>query len=115
MINESRRAQRRNVHEPVVVIDTMTEQVLGRIGNISETGMLLVTSGHLAEDALYQLRFEVMDRTGHLVPIDVGVHVAWMGSANTPGQGWAGVRFLTLEEAPLAVLRHWIARPEVRH
>ena len=96
MINESRRAQRRNVHEPVVVVDTMTEQVLGRIGNISETGMLLVT-------------------TGHLVPIDVGVHVAWMGSANTPGQGWAGVRFLTLEEAPLAVLRHWIARPEVRH
>lgn len=115
MINETRRAQRRNVHESVVVVDAMTEQVMGRIGNLSESGMLLVTSGGLAEDALYQLRFEIMDRTGHLVSIDVGVHVAWMGNANTPGQGWAGLRFLTLDENHLAVLRHWIARPEAHH
>ena len=47
MINESRRAQRRNVHESVVVIDTMIEQAIGRVGNISESGMLLVASAPL--------------------------------------------------------------------
>lgn len=114
MINESRRSQRRNVHESVVVIDTMTEQVIGRIGNISESGMLLVASAPLCEDALYQLRFEIIDRTGRVVSIDVGAHLIWLGSANTPGQSWAGLRFLTLEESQLAVLRQWIARPDAR-
>ena len=115
MISESRRAHRRNVHESVTVLDTMTEQVLGRLGNISESGMLLVASGPLREDGLYQLRFEIIDRTGRMAAVDVGAHVVWMGSANTPGQSWAGVRFLTTDESQLAVLRHWIARPEARN
>lgn len=112
MINESRRAHRRNVHESVGVLDTMTEQVIGRLGNISETGMLLVASGPLQEDALYQLRFEIIDRAGRVVAVDVGAHVVWMGSANTPGQSWGGLRFLTIDELQLEVLRHWISRPE---
>ncbi|HYM87392.1 MAG TPA: PilZ domain-containing protein [Pseudoxanthomonas sp.] len=114
MINESRRAERRNVHESVAVIDSMTEQVIGRLGNISESGMLLVASAQLHDDALYQLRFEIIDRTGHMVAIHVGAHLLWVGSANTPGQSWAGLRFLTVEESQLAVLRHWISRPESR-
>ncbi len=115
MISESRRANRRNVHESVTVLDTMTEQVLGRVGNISESGMLLVASGPLLDGGLYQLRFEIIDRSGRMVAVDVGVQVVWMGSANTPGQSWAGLRFLTIDESQLAVLRHWIARPEARH
>ena len=114
MINESRRSQRRNVHESVIVIDTMTEQVIGRVGNISESGMLLVANAPLCEDGLYQLRFDIIDRTGRVVQIDAGAHLIWLGSANTPGKGWAGLRFLTLEESQLAVLRQWIARPDIR-
>ncbi len=115
MSSESRRANRRNVHESVMVIDTMIEQVIGRLGNISESGMLLVANAPLVEDALYQLRFEIIDRAGRTVAIDVGAHLVWLGSANTPGQSWAGLRFLTIEESQLAILRHWIARPEVRN
>ena len=114
MINESRRAQRRNVHESIAVIDTMTEQVIGRVGNISESGMLLVANAPLVEDALYQLRFDIIDRSGRTVAIDVGAHLVWLGSANTPGQSWAGLRFLTIDEGHLAILRQWIARPETR-
>ena len=115
MSSDSRRAHRRNVHESVMVIDTMIEQVIGRLGNISESGMLLVANAPLVEDALYQLRFEIIDRAGRTVAIDVGAHLVWLGSANTPGQSWAGLRFLTIEESQLAILRHWIARPEVRN
>ena len=115
MISESRRSQRRNVHESVMVTDTMSEQVIGRVGNISESGMLLVASAPLREDALYQLRFELIDRTGRVMPIDAGAHLIWVGSANTPGQSWAGLRFLTLEESQLVVLRQWISRPDGRY
>ena len=102
MMTEARRSHRRNVHESVTVLDTMTEQVLGRIGNISESGMLMVASGSLLEDALYQLRFEIIDRTGRMVAIDVGAHVVWMGSANTPGQSWAEF-MLVMDATPLGI------------
>ena len=39
MSNDSRRTQRRNVHEPVMVVDTMSEQIIGRLGNNSDSGM----------------------------------------------------------------------------
>ena len=45
----------------ITVIDTMTDTVVGRIGNLSETGMLLIANAPLVEDALYQLRFLLPD------------------------------------------------------
>ena len=112
MIRESRRADRRNVHESIAVLDTMTEQVIGRLGNISESGMLLGANTPLLDDALYQFRFEIPDRNGRPVKIDVGAHLIWVGSANTPGQSWAGLRFLTISEEHLVTLRQWIGTPK---
>jgi PilZ domain len=111
MIREYRRADRRNVHESISVLDTMTEQVIGRLGNISESGMLLGANTPLRDDALYQLRFDIPDRNGRPVKIDVGAHLIWVGSANTPGQSWAGLRFLTISEEHLVTLRHWVGIP----
>ena len=52
MNTESRRAERRNVQETISVSDTMTGQVVGRLGNLSESGMLLGASAPLLDDAL---------------------------------------------------------------
>ena len=61
MMREFRRARRRNVPKPVAVFDLMTEQVIGRVGNLSESGMLLVATEPVIDDALYQLRFHLRD------------------------------------------------------
>lgn len=114
MINDTRRAERRSVHESVAVIDTMTEQAIGRLGNISESGMLLVASAPLQEDALYQLRFDITDGMGRALPIEVGAQLLWFGSANTPGQSWAGLRFLTIGDSQRAALQQWISGPNLR-
>ena len=114
MNTESRRAERRNVQDTINVADTMTGQIVGRLGNLSESGMLLGASAPLLDDALYQLRFEVPDRTGKMLPIDVGAHLIWMGSAHTPGHSWAGLRFLTISDPHLALLRQWVGAPSVR-
>lgn len=105
MTQELRRAQRRPLQEPVAVFDTMEEKVLGRIGNLSESGMLLIAAAPMQEDALYQLRFELPDGGG---AIEAGAQLLWIGAANTPGQYWAGLRFLALSDAHLAALREWI-------
>ena len=112
-IREFRRARRRNVPKPVAVFDLMTEQVIGRVGNLSESGMLLVATEPVIDDALYQLRFHLRDERGQDVPIDVGAHLVWSAAANTPGQAFAGLRFLTIDREPLERLRQWVnAGPE---
>ncbi len=108
---DTRRAPRRNVPHPVMVVDTMTGEVVGQLSNISESGMLLVASTPLVEDALYQLQFRLGGKQGHERPIEVGAHVQWTGPANTPKQAWVGLRFLTLDTADHAALQAWLSMP----
>jgi hypothetical protein len=109
MNHDTRRAPRRNVPQPVMVTDAMTGEIVGRLGNISESGMLLVGGAPLVEDALYQLQFRLGDGRSREAPIEVGAHVQWLGPANTPGQTWMGLRFLTLSDAHREALRQWMS------
>src|SRR5690606_12717622 len=74
MINEFRRAKRRKAADTILVMDGMTERVVGRIGNLSETGMLLLANEALVDDALYQLRFTLPTPEGADVSVEVGAH-----------------------------------------
>ena len=108
---EYRRARRRKVTGAVAVTDAMTEQVIGKLGNISETGMLLIASAPLAEDALYQFTFRLDEGRGAEAIVEVGAHLLWIGPASAPGQSWAGFRFITVPEAHLDAIRAWIDAP----
>ena len=57
MGSESRRMPRRTVSGLIDVVDAMTEESIGHLGNLSVGGMLLIARAPLAEDGLYQLRF----------------------------------------------------------
>lgn len=111
MIHDARRAPRRHVTESVPVIDAMTDEVIGQLGNLSESGMLLIASTALVEDALYQLRFHLAGR-GSAAPIGIGVHLLWAVPANTPGQSWCGFRFLTISEEHRGHIREWVRAGE---
>lgn len=109
-MTEYRRAKRRRAADVIDVFDTMTEQQIGRIGNISESGMMLITDQKLCDDALYQLRFTLED--GHRSrTIEIGSHHLWSDGANMPGQYWAGFRFIDIPADDAAQLRAWIDRP----
>ena len=108
MIEDTRRAPRRAVPEHVPVTDRMREQVIGRLGNISETGMLLVASAPLTEAALYQVAFHLDNPLAQDIDIEVGTHLLWLQPTNTPGQSWSGFRYLNLSEADRNALRGWV-------
>ena len=84
-MKEFRRSRRRQLAETVQVTDSMTEMVVGHIGNVSETGMLVMSSAPLVVDALYQLRFGLPDGPVRL-PFEVGAHLLWrdQASASSP-------------------------------
>ena len=89
MNEEYRRTRRRRIVETVQVVDTMTETVIGHLGNLSETGMMLIASAPLVDDALYQLRFNLRD--AHLPAAQPGrratAHQAPRRAAGRRGHG----------------------------
>lgn len=111
MIDEFRRARRRKVADTVLVTDTMTDSVVGRIGNLSETGMMLIASAPLVDDALYQFRFRLQDAKGRDQLFEVGAHLLWLDRASAPGQAWTGFRFIAVPPDQVEQLRYWIDAP----
>ncbi|MEQ4575530.1 MAG: PilZ domain-containing protein [Gammaproteobacteria bacterium] len=108
MSHDTRRSPRRQPTGTIPVHDFIAGAPIGRLGNLSEGGMLLLASVPLVEDALYQLRFALPDRDGRQVEIDAGVHLLWSEPAHAPGQAWAGFRFVALSDAHRERLREWV-------
>lgn len=113
MSHEARRMPRRTLTEPLDVVDTMTERSVGSILNLSVSGMLLIASTRLVEEALYQFRFDLPG--GDVEPVEVGAHVLWRDDASAPGQSWVGLRFLGLAPETTRRLREWIAQDASAH
>ncbi len=111
MSEDFRRAKRRRAVEPIEVVDSMTEQSIGRVGNLSESGLMLMASRELLDDALFQLRFRLPMPGGGAREIEVGAHQLWSEQANMPGQHWCGFRFIDISPDGLETLREWVDAP----
>ncbi|HET9834780.1 MAG TPA: PilZ domain-containing protein [Rhodanobacteraceae bacterium] len=110
--SEQRRATRKRVHDPIEVSDALTGENMGRIGNLSRNGMMLIGRHMLTPDALYQVRFHLPDSAGHKHLLEIGVHEQWSEPAAVPGQHWAGLRIIALTDADNAVLGDWLDEPD---
>ena len=111
MSQEFRRARRRKAHEPISVTDAMTGEVIGQIGNLSESGMLLLANQPLVDDALYQFQFALEAASGKPPALEMGAHLLWNDQASAPGQHWVGFRFIGQSELQLRQLRAWVNAP----
>ena len=111
MTKQYRRAKRKVVPERIEVVDTMLDTPVGNIGNISESGMLLIANAPVLDDALYQFRF-ALPANGRMQDIDVGVHQIWSDTSRGPGQSWVGFRFIDISPKHLDVLRAYIGPGE---
>lgn len=108
MSSEFRRKPRRQIAAAILVTDAMTGEGLGRIGNLSESGMLLVGERDLQEDALYQFQFSLASESGDRGDFELGAHLLWKEPHGAPGMYWMGFRFLGVPEDRLMRLRSWI-------
>lgn len=109
--SEYRRAKRRRATHDIVVVDNMTDEVIGKIGNLSESGVLLILSTLPAADALYQFRFDLPMGSGRPLEVEVGAHELWQDDAAAPGQVWAGFRFIDVAANSLENIRQWVDQP----
>jgi hypothetical protein len=105
MSAEERRSERIPVREHLLVTDMMTEAPIGRIGNISDGGMMLIADQSLPEEALFQLRFPLGEGGPML---DIGAQAMWVEAARSAGSWWAGFRIIDIAEADQQRLDRWL-------
>ncbi|MGA9422718.1 MAG: PilZ domain-containing protein [Rhodanobacteraceae bacterium] len=109
---EKRRFPRKRTDVLIKVLDTMTDAVIGRVGNLSTEGMLLLADHPIADDALYQLRFALPDAHGGNHTIGAGVHEHWSDEGHVPGQSWVGFRFIDISQEDADALSEWLVSGE---
>lgn len=107
-MTELRRAPRRSAAQSIPVTDTMTGEVIGRIGNLSSNGMMLICSRPMTDDALYQFAFDLGGNGTATQPVVVGAHQQWCEESRIAGQYWAGFRIIDLGGEDDARIRAWI-------
>lgn len=113
-MSDTRRNKRRKAEESMPVIDTMTGQNFGRVGDLSVDGMMLIAEHRVRENALYQLSFHLPDARGLPVPIEIGVHEQWTAPSALPGQYWTGFRIIDIAPRDLDAIDDWLHREDRR-
>jgi hypothetical protein len=105
---EQRRAPRKRPEYNVAVINTITGQPLGHLGNMSSNGMLLIGQHAPRNEAVYQVSLNLPRHDGTMPTIEIGIQEQWHEPAATPGQIWAGYRIIAIGAADASQLELWL-------
>jgi hypothetical protein len=113
-LSNQRRAQRKRAAFTAIVTDVITGKPLGHLGNLSISGLLLISSNPPRSEGLYQVSLPLPE-SGQPVsvapPIELGIQEQWQDLAASPGQVWAGYRIVAISDADAARLDNWLTHP----
>jgi len=111
--SNKRRAERKRATFTAIVTDVISGLPIGHLGNLSSTGMLLISSHAPRSEALYQVSIP-LPASGRLLtqsqPIEVGIQEQWHEPAASPGQIWAGYRIVAISDIDGTRLESWLAQ-----
>lgn len=109
MPSEMRRKVRVEVTGTVCVTDRLSSSRFGQLVNISEEGMMVLTSEPVAENTIFQLSLGFCDDNGEAAPIDIGVECLWCHQGNNENQYWAGFYIIDISDRDQQRIRELLA------
>jgi len=108
---EQRRAARKRATAPIPVSDVMTETVIGQLGNLSTSGMMLLVAKEPVHNGVYQVAFTLPDAQHREHRVEIGIQEQWHEPAASPGQFWAGYRIVSGGDDAVRAIDEWIGPP----
>jgi hypothetical protein len=106
---EHRQSVRKPPDRPIEVLDVITGRPIGRVGNLSVDGMLLISQRALPANALFQLSFSLPSSDGSgSRPLEIGVNEQWGERASAPGQFWTGFHIIDISREDQDRLTAWV-------
>lgn len=77
------------------VSNSIDDELLGIVGNLSAGGMMLITRRQLQADGILQLRINPPNGLD-IQPIPIGAKILWCTPANSPDEFWAGLETIDI-------------------
>jgi hypothetical protein len=108
---EQRRAPRKRATSPMAVVDVMTDRVMGQLGNLSATGLMLLGSSAPRGNAVHQVTFTLPDAQHRERRVEIGIQEQWHEPAAAAGQFWSGYRIIAAGDDDVRAIDEWIGPP----
>jgi len=106
--DESRHHPRKKTEHIIQVTNAMTGEIIGRIGNLSLEGMMLILHHKVRENALFQLIISLPNPPDQAYKLEVGVREQWSEEAHVPGQFWSGFHIIDISPDDYNKLANWV-------
>ena len=107
MSDEFRRYTRRDVIQQIDAIDLMTQKTLGKVANISEYGIMILTHIHINNDAIYQCELIFPYTYPFRSPFIIGLQEMWTEPVTTGKVSYAGFRIIDIESTDRLRISEW--------
>jgi hypothetical protein len=78
------------------LIDQLSGEKLGDVVNLSTSGLMIISSGPVACDSLYQVECVSRGPKGQEMRFDVGMRVLWTSPASQADTHWAGAQIIDI-------------------
>jgi hypothetical protein len=108
MSSVKRRSPRKRATDVIMVNNAMTGESMGRIGNLSNDGMMLIAPKELGDEYYYQVSFHLLIPGKPPQKMELGVQCLWADKSRSGGNYWAGCKLVDIAEADEAVLETWL-------
>ena len=91
----------------ISIRDKIADKDMGTIGNLSETGFMLVTRNEIDIDSVFQL--ELSDNNSGQ-KIQIGAVCLWNSQASTQQMFWSGFHIIDISSEAEEILKDIVAR-----
>jgi hypothetical protein len=112
MATHKRKSVRKRVTAVMMVTNAFTAESLGRIGNLSKEGLMLIAPKSLHEEHYLQLGFVLQHGSQLNRKVEIGVQVSWCDQARTANTYWVGCRIVDVSPDDAQQLARWVELAE---
>jgi len=95
---DQRSSPRKRVNEKIELRDIHTDQLLGNLVNISDSGFMLLADQSLSTNQLFQLRMLFPTPIENLEYIELGAECLWRQDAPGTNHCWAGFHIIDISD-----------------
>ena len=95
---ESRSQQRIELHQPIPIIDAITNEAFGELANISSGGLMISTGRDIPIDSIYQLTLQLPFDIEESKIISIGADCLWCRNTENSSHYWAGFQIIDISD-----------------
>lgn len=107
-----RKSVRKRVTQVMMITNAFTGEGLGRIGNLSNDGMMLIATRELPDEHVYQVHFTLQTSAHPAKKVEIGIQCLWCEQARSANTYWVGSKIIDISPEDQEALKLWVAEAE---